>query len=244
MRNRSLLGASLVLGALLPIVSCSTSPSLTSITISPSSYTTTVVLTANGAPAPTNQQGTTLFTATGNYTHPGHPAITKDLTTQVNWLSYTPELVTVANTGVATVTGGAIGSTQVTASMPGFNGDVISAPSTFTVTLPTTTTKSPDVVSLTITPTNPVILVGQNVGFTAIGTTGNGGSENLTDLSVWTSSSPTVCAINATTGNCATTGAGTSAITATYTNPDGIEVTGFTTLSVQVLGQQPGSAKQ
>ncbi len=243
MRDRSLLGAGLLIVALLPIVSCSTSPSLTSISINPSTYTTTLVLTANGAPAPTNQQGQTLFTATGYYTHPGHAATTKDITDQVSWLSYTPQLVTVASDGTATVTGGAIGSTIVTASMPGFHGDIVSTPSTFTVTLPTTSGKTPDVVSLTVTPTNPVILVGQSVGFSAIGTTGNGGSENLTDLSVWTSSSPTVCAIVATTGNCATTGAGTSAITATYTNADGIQVTGFTTLSVQVLGQQPATVK-
>jgi trimeric autotransporter adhesin len=237
MLYRSSLGALLLTAALLPVVSCSTSPSLTSITISPGSYTTTLVLTASGASAPTSEQGQTLFTATGYYTHPGHPAETKDLTNEVNWLSYTPELVTVASNGVATVTGGAIGSTQVTASLAGFNGDVISTPSTFTVTLPTAT-KTSDVTTLTITPANPIILEGQSAGFSAIGTTGNGGSENLTNQSVWTSSNPTVCAINAATGVCNSTALGTAAITATYTNPDGIEVTGYTVLSVQVLGQQ------
>jgi trimeric autotransporter adhesin len=237
MLYRSSLGALLLTAALLPVVSCSTSPSLTSITISPSAYTTTLVLTASGASAPTSEQGQTLFTATGYYTHPGHPAETKDLTNEVNWLSYTPALVTVATNGVATVTGGAIGSTQVTASMPGFNGDIISTPSTFTVTLPTTT-KTSDVISLTITPANPIILEGQSAGFSAIGTTGNGGSENLTTQSVWTSSNSSVCAINANTGVCNSTALGTAAITATYTNPDGIQVTGYTVLSVQVLGQQ------
>jgi trimeric autotransporter adhesin len=237
MRYRSLLGALLLTGAVLPVVSCSTSPSLTSIVISPSSYTTTLVLTASGASAPTTQQGQTLYTATGYYTHPGHPAATKDLTNEVNWLSYTPELVTVATNGVATVTGGAIGTTQVTASMPGFNGDVISTPSTFTVTLPTAT-KTSDVTTIVVTPADPIILQGQSAGFSAIGTTGNGGTENLTNQSVWTSSNPNVCAINAATGNCASTALGTAAITATYTNPDGIEVTGYTVLSVQVLGQQ------
>jgi hypothetical protein len=237
MRNRSLLGSVLLMGALLPVVSCSTSPSLTSITISPSTYTTTMVLLADGSPAPSSQQLQTYYTATGYYTHPGHPAETKDLTDQVNWFSFTPSLVTVSNTGVATVSGGAVGFTQIQASMPGFNGDIISTPSVFTVNLPANI-KTSDVTGLTITPTNPVILVGQSIGFTAIGNTGNGGSENLTNQSVWTSSSPTVCAINATTGNCATTGAGSSAITATYTNADGIQVTGYTTLSVQVLGQQ------
>jgi hypothetical protein len=237
MRNRSLFGV-VLLGALLPVVSCSTSPSLTSIAISPAAFTTTIALLADGSPAPTSSQFQTYYKATGSYTHPGHPAITKDITDQVNWFSFTPALVTVSNTGVATVSGGAIGFTQIQASMPGFNGDIISTPSVFTVNLPAST-KTSDVTSLIITPTNPVILVGQSIGFTAIGVTGNGGSENLTNQSVWTSSSPNVCSINPTTGNCpAAAGAGSSAITATYTNADGIQVTGYTTLSVQVLGQQ------
>ena len=237
MFHRSTLSALLLSVALLSVVSCTSSPSLTSITISPSSYTTTLVLTASGASAPTGLQGQTLLTATGNYAHPGHPAETRDLTSQVTWLSYTPELVTVSPTGVATVTGSAIGTTQITASMPGFNGDVISNASTFTVTLPAAT-KTSDVTTLTVTPANPIILQGQSAGFSAIGTTGNGGSENLTDQSVWTSSNPTVCAINANTGVCNSTALGTAAITATYTNADGIQVTGYTVLSVQVLGQQ------
>ncbi len=237
MRIRSLLGALALTGVLLPVISCSTSPSLTSITISPASYTTTMVLNAAGAPAPQSQQLWTQFTATGFYTHPGHPAKTKDLTNQVTWLSYTPLLVTVDNSGVATVAGGAIGSSQITASMPGFNGLIISTPSTFNVTLPAAV-KTSDVTTLTVTPANPVILAGQSAGFSAIGVTGNGGSQNLTDQSIWTSSNPSVCAINPNTGVCNTTSLGTAAITATYTNPDGIPVTGYTVLSVQVLGQQ------
>ena len=232
MLYRSSLGALLLSAAALLVVSCSTSPSLTSITISPNAYTTTLVLTASGVPAPTSQQGQTLFTATGYYTHPGHAAETKDLTNQVNWLSYTPELVTVASNGVATVTGAAIGTTEVTASMPGFHGDVISPPASFTVTLPSTA-KSADVTSMAIAPANPVVTAGQSVNFTAIGTTGNGGSEVLTTQSTWNSSNPSVCAINASTGICASTATGTSAITATYTNLDGIPVTGSTTLTVQ-----------
>jgi hypothetical protein len=237
MRDRSLLGALLLVGMVLPITSCSVTPALTSITVSPASYTTTLVLTASGVPAPTNQQGQTQLTATGYYTRPGHTAVTRDLTGQVTWLSYTPELVTVDANGVATVTGGAIGNTQITASAPGFHGDVISNASTFIVTAPAKASTT-DFVTLTITPADPTIIVGQSAGFTAIGTTGTGATQNLTLESTWTSSSTAVCAIVATTGNCATTGAGTAAITATYTNADGIPVTGYTVLNVQVLGQQ------
>jgi hypothetical protein len=229
---RPSLGALLLTVAVLPVVSCSTSPSLTSITISPNSYTTTLVLTASGAVAPTSEQGQTLFTATGYYTHPGHPAETKDLTNEVNWLSYTPEVVTVATNGVATVTGAAIGTTQVTASMAGFNGDVVSPPASFTVTLPSTA-KGSDVISLVVAPTNPLVTAGQSIDFTAIGTTGNGGTESLTTQSSWTSSNVSVCAINAGNGQCGTTASGTSVITATYNNLDGIPVAGYTTLTVQ-----------
>lgn len=236
MRIRSLLGVALLTGALFPVVSCSNSPSLTSITISPSAYNTTLALLANGSPAPTSDQLQTYYTATGYYTHPGHPPIVRDITDQVNWFSYTPALVTISNTGIAQPAGGAIGFTQIAASMPGFNGDIISNSSVFTVTLPANIATS-DVTSLIITPADPDILVGQSIGFTAIGTTGTGGSMNLTNQSLWTSSSQAVCAIVATTGNCATTGAGSSAITATYTNADGIQVTGYTTLKVTVLGQ-------
>ncbi len=237
MRDRSLLGALLLVGMVLPITSCSVTPALTSITVSPTTFSTTLVLTASGEPAPASQQAQTQLTATGYYTRPGHTAVTRDLTNEVTWLSYTPQLVTVDANGVATVTGGAIGSTQIAASAPGFHGDVVSNDSAFNVALPSKITTT-DFVTLTITPANPTIIVGQSAGFTAIGTTGTGATQNLTLESVWTSSSPAVCAIVATTGNCATTGAGQSAITATYTNPDGIPVTGYTVLSVQVLGQQ------
>lgn len=231
MRIRSLLSVALLTGALVPVVSCNNSPSLTSIVISPSAYTTTLALLANGSPAPPSLQLQTFYTATGYYTHPGHPPIVRDLTDQVNWFSYTPALVTVSSAGVATVAGEAIGFTQITASKPGFNGDIVSNASTFTVTLPTNTTTT-DVIALTITPTNPSILTGQSIGFNAIGTTGTGTQINLTNQSVWGSSSTAVCAMVATTGNCTTTGAGEAAITATYANADGIQVTGFTTLKV------------
>lgn len=233
MRIRSLLGVALLTGTLLPVVSCNNSPSLTSIVIAPTNPTTELALLANGSPAPAGDQIQTYYTATGYYTHPGHPPIVRDITDQVTWYTYTPDLVTVSTSGVATPAGNAIGYTQITASMHGFNGDIISNSSTFTVTLPSNITTT-DVISLTITPTNPSILTGQSIGFNAIGTTGTGTQINLTNQSTWGSSSMAVCAIVATTGNCTTTGAGTAAITATYTNADGIQVTGFTTLKVSV----------
>jgi len=231
MFDRTLLKALMLIGMVLPIASCS-SPSLTSITISPSAFTTTLVLTSSGQSAPPSQQFWTKYTATGSYGHPGHPAITKDITDQVTWLSYTPLLVTINSSGVATVSGTATGFTQIAASMPGFNGDIISNASTFTVNLPTTITTS-DVTSLAISPTAPTLpAVGKTQGFTVIGTTGTGQTENLTTAAVWTSSTPLVATIS-NTGLATATGVGTSVIVATYTNSDGTQVTASETLVVQ-----------
>jgi hypothetical protein len=217
---------------MLPVTSCTDDPSLTSIVISPSSFTTTLVLLSNGEPAPPSEQLWTQYTATGYYTHPGHAPITKDITDKVTWLSYTPLLVTVSSSGVATVAGGAVGFSQITASMPGFHGDVISNISTFTVDLPNSTATS-DIVSLNITPAGPTVAAGTTEAFVAIGTTGTGSTANLTTAATWTSSNPAVATIGAKTGLASTIAAGTSTIVATYTNADGFQVTASTLLTVQ-----------
>lgn len=231
MFDRNSLKALVLIAALLPIASCS-SPSLTSITISPATFTTTLVLTASGAPAPPSGQVWTQYTATGSYTHPGHPAMTKDLTNQVTWMSFTPLLVTINSSGVATVAGNGTGFTQIAASMPGFNGDIISNMSTFTVNVPTSGTTS-DVTSLAIQPANPTVKAGSKpFGFSVIGTTGTGSTEDLTAACKWSSSTLGVATISNT--GVATPGtAGTSVIVATYTNSDGLVVTAATTLTVQ-----------
>src|SRR5580692_7896350 len=90
MRNRSLLGALLIIGVLIPITSCTSSPSLTSIAVTPNT------MNFGGAGL------TTQLTAIGSYTHPGHPPITKDITKQVTWASSTTDCVTVNSTGMIT----------------------------------------------------------------------------------------------------------------------------------------------
>lgn len=71
------------------------------------------------------------------------------------------------------------------------------------------------------------------MGFSVIGTTGTGATEDLATASTWTSSNPGVAMIGLKTGVGTTVGAGTSSIVATYTNPDGFAVTAYTTLTVQ-----------
>ncbi|MFY9854699.1 MAG: hypothetical protein WAK26_12565 [Terracidiphilus sp.] len=145
MRGRFCLGVLLFAGILLPITSCSTGPSLTSIVISPSSVTVTLV--PSGIP-----QGYNQFTAIGYYTHPGHAAQTQDITNQVTWTSSGTQVATICTStssstctpGLATATGYSsngvawTGITNITASMSGFGGVIVSNEATFTVTAPTT----------------------------------------------------------------------------------------------------------
>ena len=228
--NYRSIGSLLMLCVLAIATSCS-SPSLTSIVISPSEFTTTLAFLPNGQVSPS--QVWTQYTAVGYYTHPNHTPITKDLTDQVNWVSYTPLLVTVNSSGVATVTGAATGFTQITATMDGYNGLITSNASTFTVQLPGTITTT-DVVSIAIEPANPVVKgAGHAIGFSAIATLGTGQTMDVTNQATWTSSNTAVATMSTSTpGTGTTTGVGSAAITATFANQDGLQVVGYTVLTV------------
>jgi len=225
MRDRSLLGVFVLAGLVIPFTSCAVSPSLTSISITPNAYT--AVLAPCGDP-----QVTTNFQAIGSYTRPGHAAVTKDITSQVTWTSLTPAMVTVTSAGTATVTCQMYGSTAIEASAPGFHGDIVGT-ATFNVEAYNNTSTN-DVVSITVTPTNPVLTAaGQTVSFVATGTKGNGTTVNVTTASTWTSSDPSVASINPNTGVATALAAGNTTITATYVNSDGVQATGTSQLTVQ-----------
>jgi hypothetical protein len=250
MFNRFCFGALLLAGLVLPITSCSNSPSLTSIVVSPST------MNFGGAGL------TTQLTATGYYTHPNHPAETKNITDEVTWASSTPECVTVSSTGFITSGHNTCTDIPVTASAPGFNG-LISGSMTVNVTQSSTGGgggSSTDIASLTIIPSSQTVAsVGQTGQFIAIGTTGAGTTENLSSSAVWTSSSTavaTVCSAGSaapctasTDGLATATGAGTTTITAVYANADGTSATGTATFTVtgastaplQSLGITPGT---
>jgi len=235
MRNRISLGMFLLAGLLFPLASCTNDPSLTSIVISPS--TVSVELAKAGA-----AQGRTQYTAIGYYTHPNHSAITKDLTNQVTWASSDTQVATVTNTGLATATGynavtgeAWIGNSQITASAPGFNGLIVSNASTFTVTASSSDSSS-DVTSVTVTP-NPFTFttLGATQTFIATGTTSAGVNGTLTGLSglVWSSGDTSYVTVGASTGVATAVAAGTTTITATYTNSDNTTAKGSTTVTVQ-----------
>jgi hypothetical protein len=224
MRYRPPVGALLLFGMLLPLTSCVTSPSLTSITISPTS------MNFGGAGL------TAQLTAIGYYSHPNHPAETKDITDQVTWASSAVGCVTVSNTGMITSGENTCSNILVSASAPGFPG-LITASMTVNVTQPTTGGSGPtgagDVSTINIIPSSQSVpAVGDTAQFLAIGTTSSGATVNLSGLVSWTSSSPQVATIGAISGIATAVAQGTSTITALYTNADGTAATGTASFTV------------
>jgi hypothetical protein len=229
---------------MLPLASCSVSPSLTSIAITPNAVVT-VSLAPPGVP-----QGYSQYTAIGYYTRSGHTAQTEDITNQVTWASSTPQVATISSTGVATATGFSpvtglawVGNTTISASMPGFGGDIVSNDVTFTVTSCTicTGTSTEPITGLSISPsTDSVALPGQTGQFIALGISGTTGlPTNLTTLVSWSSSNAGVATIGATTGLATAVGQGTTQITALYTNPDRSVVAATATFTVTGSTSEP-----
>lgn len=219
MRNRSLSGALLLIGALIPVTSCSNSPSLTSITVTPS------IVNFGGAGI------TSQLTAIGSYTHPGHPAITKDITAQVAWTSSASQCVTVSNAGLITSGQNICSGIQITATSQGFNG-VITGSMIANVSQPGSSNS--DVAIIVVSPANPAPLaVAGQLQFAATGFNASGTQVSLTNPVTWGSSSTGVASINQ-TGIATGVAAGTTSITAAYTNADGTSaIPGTATLSVQ-----------
>lgn len=221
MRNRLSWGALLLAGLSGMLVSCTSSPSLTSIIVSPN----TMTFGGSGL--------TTQLTATGYYTHPNHPPITKDITDQVNWASATPQCVTVSSTGLITSGGNVCSNIAITASASGFNG-TIAGTMTVNVTQSGSGGGNPnaDISTISIIPgSQSVTSPGQTGQFLAIGTTSGGATVSLTGSAVWTSSSPSVATVSK-SGVATAVSAGTTTITAVYTNADLSVATGTATFTV------------
>jgi len=240
MFKRLCFGALLLTGLVLSFNGCNTNSSsgLTTIVISPSQVTVSL------AP-PGYQQGQSQYTAIGYYGHAGHQT-TQDITSKVTWSSSGSQIATISSTGLATATGfnsqtgeGWIGNTNITASAPGYDGDIVSNNSVFTVTACTACVNT-DISAITISPaTQTVATLGVPVQFEAIGKTVNGNSVVLTNLSgiQWVSSVPTIASISQpTSGLFETVGAGTTTITANFTNLDGSGASGSATLTVAPSG--------
>jgi uncharacterized protein YjdB len=183
-----------------------------------------------------------------------------NITNQVTWSSSAPQVATINSSGVATATGfnpttgiAWVGNTTISASMPGFGGDIVSNNVTFTVTACTICTNSSTepVTGLSITPsTDSVALPGQTGQFIALGISGTTGlPTNLSTLVAWSSSNAGVATIctagsplpctSATDGLATAVGPGTTQITALYTNPDKSVVEATATFTVTGSTSEP-----
>lgn len=129
--------------------------------------------------------GTSLgFSAIGSFSD----GTTQDLTDSVAWSSSNAFVAALGNApgnhGLATAL--ATGWTSVTALEPASGVD---GSTTLTVT-------AAALVSLAVTPLDPVAALGQGVAFTATGTFSDGSTQDLTAQVTWSSSDPTVASIS------------------------------------------------
>jgi uncharacterized protein YjdB len=147
------------------------------------------------------------FTATGTYSDGSH----QNITSSVTWSSGATAIATINGTGLATSV--AVGTTVIKAKCGSINGST-----SLTVTPPT-------LVSITVTPANPSIAVGQQQQFTATGTYTDASKKDLTSTATWTSSAPSVATISS--GLATSLAAGSTTIQATSGS-----ITGSTTLTV------------
>ncbi|MGO9991422.1 MAG: Ig-like domain-containing protein [Steroidobacteraceae bacterium] len=157
-----------------------TSPAVT-LTVTPATLVSIAVTPVSASiAAGTAQQ----FVATGTYTDGSMQVIT----TAVTWNSGTTTVATISNTpgsnGLAT--SAAVGTSAITATDP--TTGINSAPVTLTVTAAT-------LVSILVTPANPVIGVLNTEQFIATGTYTDGSMQTLTTTATWTSGTPATATI-------------------------------------------------
>ncbi len=136
------------------------------------------------------------FSATGTFSDQS----TQDLTSSVTWTSSSPGVATINVSGLAT------SITQGQSSIGAVSGSV-NGSTTLTVNPPT-------LISIAVTPANPVVIRGATLQLTATGTFSDRSSQDLTDTATWASSASAVAAVNS-TGLINGVASGTSTISAT-----------------------------
>jgi hypothetical protein len=223
MNHRPLMSLLLLLALTVVLTNCAASPSIASIQLTP-------------ANASLNAVGDTVqFKAIGTFSRGHHPQETRDITSEVTWASSQPSAATIDNTGLATDAG--VGSTTITASMKGDNGDVLGSA--------TLTATGHDLQSVTIVPSGQTLFaIGETAQFVAFGSFNSPPlTQDLTDQVTWRStdvnlatidSAGLATAISCPSPNveCATT------ITATFKSTSGADIgsSNVGTLTVGPLG--------
>jgi uncharacterized repeat protein (TIGR03803 family) len=183
-------------------------PALQSITVSP-------------ATASLNVGQTQAYTAIGHYSDQS----TKDLTTQVTWVSSQTSVATISSGGLATAMGAGVSTISATLG---------------TVTGSATLTVVPVLQSITVSPATASVNVGQTQAYTATGHYSDQSTKDLTAQVTWASSKTSVATISS--GGLATAvGTGVSTISATLGT-----ITGSATLTVgpvlQTITVSPNTA--
>jgi uncharacterized protein YjdB len=180
------------------------------------------------------------FIAIGTYS--GNPGLTKDITTQVKWISSDTTVGIVSNAagtnGLAT--GLDVGTTAITAEATNPDGSVVIGGATFTVT----GIAQEPLQSISIIPNAQAVAGTNQTGqFVAIGTYSSAPfTRNLTDTVTWSSSTIAVATISNAAGSqglATAVGPGVTGITAIASNPDGSLVTATGTFTVTGTATEP-----
>jgi uncharacterized protein YjdB len=149
--------------------------------------------------------GTQAFTAVAHYSD----KTTKDVTTMATWTSSAIGTASVAATGVAT--GVAVGTATISAANGGMTG---TATLTVTMTNPPPPPPNATLTSIAVSPTNPMLGIGETKQFSVTGTYNDGSTKDLTGATTWSSSMTGTATITA-AGLATAVAKGTTTITAT-----------------------------
>jgi hypothetical protein len=187
------------------------------LTVSPATLVSIVVT----PPTPAIAAGTTLqFVATGFF----NDASKQFVTESAAWVSGTPATATVSSVGGSKglAKGLVVGTSVITASIGAINN---------TATL---TVSKAVLQSIAISPDSPNVALGTTITLGAEGTFSDGSKQDLTGTVNWVSMTQTIATISngANPGKVTPVAKGTSVITASFTPPGGIKVSGMTTLTV------------
>jgi uncharacterized protein YjdB len=188
-----------------------TSATLVAIAINPSSVAV--------APGTTQQ-----FTATGTFTD----GTTQDLTQSGDWSSTVATVATISDTtvtaGLASTLGA--GTTTINITAGSVSGSATMAVNPVTL------------VSIAINPQNPTIILGMTEQFTATGTFTDGSTQDLTSVTIWTSSAATVATVGNAVGSyglATSSGQGAATISATSDSINTSTTLAVTTTSPTLL---------
>jgi len=196
----------------------------------PPTLSSIAVATTTPSIAPTT---TAQFVATGTFSD----GSTQNLTNSVNWSSSSTAVATISNTagtkGVASAV--AAGNTTITATSGGVSGSA------------SLTVSNASLNSITVSPSGPTIDVGTQQQFTATGNFSDGTTQDVSNLSVWTSSATNVATVTTNSGLATGKNQGTTTITATFGSATAhatLNVTLANLVSIAVKPDNPTIAKQ